>query len=102
METVIDFVIHIGSAGLGTVRDVLPIVAILLGFQIFVVRKMPPNPKRMVVGFGYVILGLTLFLVGLEQALFPIGRLMAAQFTDPTFVGAVPGLSGTKPGPTTK
>ena len=47
MEMALDFLVHIGSAGLGTVRDVLPIVAILLGFQIFVVRKVPPNPKRM-------------------------------------------------------
>ena len=86
MEMALDFLVHIGSAGLGTVRDVLPIVAILLGFQIFVVRKVPPNPKRMVVGFGYVIVGLTLFLVGLEQALFPLGETMATQLTAAEFI----------------
>ena len=33
------------------------------------------------VGFGYVIVGLSLFLVGLEKALFPLGREMAGQLT---------------------
>jgi len=34
---------------------------------------------------------LSLFLVGLEKALFPIGRTMAAQLTDPHFLGIEPG-----------
>jgi hypothetical protein len=33
-----------------------------------------------------VVVGLGLFLVGLEQTLFPLGRLMAAQLTDPAFL----------------
>ena len=33
-----------------------------------------------------VLLGLTLFLEGLEMALFPIGRLMAQQLTAPEFI----------------
>ena len=41
----------------------------------------------MAVGSVYVIIGLTLFLVGLEQALFPLGRVMAQQLTDPSFLG---------------
>jgi hypothetical protein len=37
-------------------------------------------------GFIYVLLGLTLFLLGLERALFPLGRVMAEQLTDPVFL----------------
>jgi len=33
-----------------------------------------------------VLLGLTLFLEGLEMALFPVGRLMAQQLTAPEFI----------------
>lgn len=69
-----------------TVLDVLPIAAILLGFQFVVVRRVPPNPRRLAVGFVYVLLGLSLFLVGLEVALFPLGETMALQLTDPSFV----------------
>lgn len=74
-----------------TVRDVLPIVTILVFFQFAILRRPLANPKRLYTGFAYVLLGLVLFLIGLEQALFPVGRLMAEQFTHPAFVGATPG-----------
>ncbi|MGI9260061.1 MAG: DUF1538 domain-containing protein [Gammaproteobacteria bacterium] len=80
-------------SALGTIvatgADVLPIVIFIFGFQIFVIRKPIPNFKRLLVGLLYVIIGLGLFLIGLEQALFPIGRLMAAQLTAPeALIGA--------------
>ncbi len=70
----------------GTLLDVLPVVAIMLAFQLLVLRQAIPNLKRVAVGFVYVILGLALFLVGLERALFPLGRVMAQQLTDPVFL----------------
>jgi len=73
---------------LGTLRDVFPIVLIIAFFQVVVIRKRIPNLRRMVVGFVYVLLGLSLFLLGLEEALFPLGRLMASQLTDPAFIYA--------------
>jgi len=69
-----------------TVWDVLPIVAIIFGFQIFILRKKIPNLKRIISGFLLVLLGLGFFLEGLEAALFPLGRLMAQQLTDPVFI----------------
>jgi len=77
-----------------TVRDVLPIAAVLTLFQVFVLRRPLPNPKRLLLGFGFVLAGLVLFFVGLEQALFPVGRSMAAQFTDPDFLGTNAGGAG--------
>jgi hypothetical protein len=76
---------------LETIRDVLPIVTILVFFQFAILRRRLPNPRKLLTGFALVLMGLVLFLIGLEQALFPMGRLMAAQFTDPAFVGAEPG-----------
>ncbi len=70
-----------------TVRDVLPILGILLGFQLFVLRKKIPNLQKVATGFIFVLFGLAFFLLGLEQALFPIGKLMAEQLTNPTFLG---------------
>lgn len=69
-----------------TVRDVLPIAGIVFGVQIFVIRKPIPNLEKTIIGFVYVLIGLALFLVGLEKALFPLGKLMAHQLTDPAFI----------------
>ena len=74
------------KVGWSTLGDVLPILSIILFFQFAIIRKPLPNVKRLIFGFIYVITGLTLFLVGLEEALFPIGKLMAQQLTDPVFV----------------
>lgn len=71
---------------LHTITDVLPIAGIIFGFQFFVIRKKIPNLKRVLTGFFYVVLGLALFLQGLEDALFPIGKMMAAQLTNPEFI----------------
>ena len=70
----------------GTVLDVLPIAVILLAFQLGVLRQRIPHLRRVLAGFVYVVAGLALFLIGLEEALFPLGRTMARQLTDPAFV----------------
>jgi hypothetical protein len=54
--------------------------------QFFVIRRPITNAKRVIVGFIAVVVGLTFFLVGLERALFPLGKLMAVQLTDPGFI----------------
>jgi len=74
------------QALLETLRDVAPIALIIVVFQLFVLRRPIPNLRRVVTGFVYVILGMALFLEGLEQALFPLGKLMARQLTDPAFL----------------
>lgn len=71
---------------LDTVWDVLPIAAIIFGFQIFILRKPIPNLKKILTGFLLVLLGLAFFLEGLEAALFPLGKLMASQLTNPEFI----------------
>ena len=70
-----------------TITDVLPIAAILFGFQLFVLRKRVNHLGQVLVGFLLVLLGLAFFLQGLEEALFPLGKLMAAQLTAPEFLG---------------
>ena len=70
-----------------TIRDVLPIAAIMFGFQLLVIRKPLINLTQILSGWLFVLFGLALFLEGLEMALFPLGKLMATQLTDPTFLG---------------
>jgi len=77
----------VAHALLATMLDVLPIVVVLVFFQVVALRRRIPNLRRLIVGFFYVVLGLALFLVGLEEALFPLGKTMARQLTDPAFMG---------------
>lgn len=70
-----------------TLLDVAPIGAILLGFQFGVLRQRIANLRQVLIGSVYVVLGLGFFLFGLEHALFPLGKVMAMQLTDPVFVG---------------
>ncbi|NCF19561.1 MAG: DUF1538 domain-containing protein [Haliea sp.] len=72
----------------GTITDVLPIAAIIFGFQFAVLRQAPANLGEILIGFAWVLVGLSLFLLGLKWCLFPLGRLMAEQLTDPAFIEA--------------
>lgn len=71
-----------------TATDVLPIVIFLFAFQRVVIGGPMPNGRSIVIGFVFVVAGLGCFLVGLEQSLFPLGRMMAEQLTTPEFLGA--------------
>ncbi len=82
MEYIKDF----GLILLTTLRDVLPIIILLTVFQLFVLRQRIPHLRRVLMGGVYVILGLSLFLMGLEKALFPLGEIMARQLSDPAFI----------------
>lgn len=75
---------------LATCIDVLPIAAVIIGFQLLVIRRPLAHPKKIAIGFIYVLLGIAFFLEGLELALFPLGKMMAAQLTTPEFLGIDP------------
>ena len=80
------FIIEFAKILLATLRDVTPILVLIVGFQLLVLRQPIPHLKRLIVGGIYVVLGLALFLIGLEKALFPLGKMMATQLSDPVFL----------------
>ena len=65
---------------LSSVRDLLPIVLVILFFEFFVLHQPLPNVAQLLTGLLFVVLGLTFFIHGLEQGLFPIGEAMAHAF----------------------
>ena len=65
---------------LGALRDLTPIIAVILVFQLFVLHQGIPNLSTILVGFTLVLFGLALFIKGLELALFPIGEKLAYSF----------------------
>ncbi len=83
------------DTSLETMRDVAPIILVLFFFQAVALRRPVPHLRRTLFGFLYVLIGLTLFLVGLREALFPLGELMARQLTAPAFIDPVAAQAGT-------
>ncbi len=81
-----EFIYDFSKILFATCRDVLPIIILIAGFQLLVLRQPIPHLRRVVVGGVYVVIGLALFLAGLEKALFPLGKIMATQLSDPVFI----------------
>jgi hypothetical protein len=82
----VDFIYEFGKILLATCKDVLPIIILIVSFQLLVLRQSIPHLRRLIVGGVYVVIGLALFLAGLEKALFPLGNMMATQLSDPAFI----------------
>ena len=62
----------------GTIlRSVIPILLVVVGFQLLVLRRGFANPRRLLYGFLWLLIGLFLFLQGLRHGLFPLGAAMA-------------------------
>ncbi len=66
---------------IGVIKDVFPILAIILFFQYGVIKKHIENIKTIFLGFILVIIGLYAFILGLELGLFSLGESMAYQLT---------------------
>lgn len=81
-----NMLLEIAQTFVTTCRDVLPVLALIVGFQYIILRQPIPHLRQVVVGFVCVLIGLTLFLVGLDKALFPLGKIMAKQLSAPEFV----------------
>lgn len=63
-------------------KDVAPLIAVIIFFQIVVIGEPFANPGRMLAGVFLVVFGLFLFMRGLEAGLFPLGESMAFSFAD--------------------
>ncbi|MEE8342880.1 MAG: DUF1538 domain-containing protein [Gammaproteobacteria bacterium] len=63
-----------------SLRDLAPLLIVISFFQLFVLRQPVPNALELLGGIVLVVLGLSLFVRGLELGLFPIGQSMAYAF----------------------
>ncbi len=68
------------SALFESLRDLLPIIVVIGFFQLVVLQQPIPNFGEITLGFVFVVIGLTLFVKGLNMGLFPIGETMAYAF----------------------
>lgn len=68
------------NALLDSLRDLLPIILVIGFFQFAVLQQPIPNFGEIAIGIVFVVIGLTLFVQGLNMGLFPIGETMAYSF----------------------
>jgi hypothetical protein len=69
------------KALLGSLRDLLPIILVVGFFQLVIIQQPIPDFFEILIGTLFIVIGLTLFVHGLETGLFPIGETMAYEFT---------------------
>lgn len=73
-------VLHVLLALWSSLRDLLPIILVVGIFQLLVFQQPLPNIGQLLIGLVLVILGLSLFVSGLQLGLFPLGEGMAHDF----------------------
>jgi len=61
-------------------RDLLPIILVIMFFQLAIIQTVPPNWLSTAIGLGIVGVGLAVFLLGLEVGIFPVGEGLASEF----------------------
>lgn len=74
---------------LASCRDLTPIVVVVAFFQVAVLHQPLPDVAGVLVGTVAIVLGLTLFILGLEIGLFPLGESMADGFARKGSLGAL-------------
>ena len=65
---------------LASFKDLLPIILVIGFFQLVVLQQPVPNLGQILAGGLMVLVGLSLFVQGLQMALFPLGEEMAYSF----------------------
>lgn len=68
------------EALLDSFRNILPILLVIVGFQLLVFQSVPDEFLTIAAGFLIVIVGVAFFLVGLEVGVFPLGNSLSNEF----------------------
>ncbi|MDA7817940.1 DUF1538 domain-containing protein [Sulfurimonas sp.] len=61
-------------------RDLLPIILVIIFFQLAIIQTVPENWLSTTIGLAIVGVGLAVFLLGLEVGIFPVGEGLAGDF----------------------
>jgi len=78
-------------AFLATLTDLAPVILVVVFFHAVVLRRRFPHIRMVLIGIGHVVAGLTLFRLGLDVSLIPVGSLMAEQLARLGASGSVEG-----------
>ncbi|MCZ3364566.1 MULTISPECIES: DUF1538 domain-containing protein [Methanobacterium] len=56
------------------IEAIIPVIVLFIFFQIIVLKKIPPNFRRMIVGILMTTAGFFLFILGARMSLIPMGE----------------------------
>lgn len=77
----ISFLLNLVKNLFSVFLNILPLLAVVTAFQLFVIKQPFPDLAATISGLIFVLVGLFLFIQGLEIGLFPLGEKMAFQFS---------------------
>jgi hypothetical protein len=80
-------------AFLATLTDLAPVMLVVVFFHAVVLRRRFPHIRMVLIGIGHVIAGLTLFRLGLDFSLIPVGSVMAERLARLGASGSLEGIT---------
>lgn len=80
-EVALQFLHAVPEFGQEVLLALAPILGVFLLFQLFTRRYKKRQLLRMLVGFGYALLGLIVFLTGVNTGFLPVGHLLGASLS---------------------
>ncbi len=71
------------------IEATLPVLALILFFQLVILRRVPPEIKKMLIGTGIAMMGFFLFILGAKISLIPMGIEIGAFMAGVDTIGVV-------------
>ena len=84
-DVVREFISSVPDYGAEVLRSILPVVGVFVIFEIFTHNYRKRQVTRMVVGFIYTVIGLIMFLTGVNVGFAPVGSLLGGGLADSMF-----------------
>ena len=84
-DVVREFISSVPDYGAEVLRSILPVVGVFVIFEIFTHNYRKRQVTRMIVGFIYTVIGLIMFLTGVNIGFAPVGSLLGGGLANSMF-----------------
>ena len=81
-DVVRKFMSSVPDYGAEVLRSILPVIGVFVIFEFFTRNYRRRQVTRMIVGFGYTVIGLIMFLTGVNVGFAPVGSLLGGGLAD--------------------
>ena len=84
-DVVREFMSSVPDYGVEVLRSILPVIGVFVLFEFFTRNYRKRQVMRMIVGFGYTVIGLIMFLTGVNVGFAPVGCLLGGGLADSVY-----------------
>lgn len=84
-DVVKEFAVSAPDYALEVLKSILPVVGVFAAFQMFSRSYRKRQVLRMAIGFGYTVIGLVMFLTGVNIGFAPVGSLLGGGLAESQF-----------------